>query len=150
MSATDLAAVLVAVVCLAAVAVLVVSVVSMVRTLRALSEAVDVLREQTIPMVIELRAVVDHATRGLDRVDDLLDAAEDISETVEVASRLTWRVLSPPLVGAASLSAGIGSFLRRLRGKSDPGSGARSVAGAEVVEASAVERRRRRRAGGVA
>ena len=66
MGAGDVAAVLVAAVCLVAVAVLVVAVSSLVRTLRSLRETVDVLREQTVPLVADLRAAVDHATTGLD------------------------------------------------------------------------------------
>ncbi|MFT6549420.1 MAG: hypothetical protein ACJA0A_000556 [Acidimicrobiales bacterium] len=116
MEAGDLAAVLVAVVCLAAIAILVVAVSSLVRTLRTLRETVDMLRSEAVPMVADLRRAVDHATAGLERVDDLLDTAEDISTTVDAASRLTYRALSPPLIGAASLAAGLGRFARRLRG----------------------------------
>jgi len=114
MDAADLAAVLVAVVCLAAIAVLVVAVFSLVRTLRTLRETVDVLREQAVPLVADLRRAVDHATSGLDRVDDLLDTAEDISTTMDAASRLTYRAFSPPLIGVASVAAGFGRFVRRL------------------------------------
>ena len=46
MEAGDLAAVLVAIVCLAAIAVLVVAVSSLVRTLRTLRQTVDLLREE--------------------------------------------------------------------------------------------------------
>jgi len=116
MEAGDLAAVLVAVVCLAAIAILVVAVSSLVRTLRTVRETVDMLRAEAVPMVADLRRAVDHATAGLERVDDLLDTAEDISTTVDAASRLTYRALSPPLIGAASLAAGLGRFARRLRG----------------------------------
>ena len=145
MGAGDVAAVLVAAVCLVAVAVLVVAVSSLVRTLRSLRETVDVLREQTVPLVADLRAAVDHATTGLDRVDELLDTAESISTTVDAASRLTYRAFSPPLIGAAAVSAGIGRFVRRLRGGS-----LATGPGDAVVEAGAVELRRGRRRGGAA
>ena len=95
--------------------------------------------------VADLRAAVDHATTGLDRVDELLDTAESISTTVDAASRLTYRAFSPPLIGAAAVSAGIGRFVRRLRGgplAAGPGDA--------VVEAGAVELRRGRRRGGAA
>jgi len=115
MSGGDLAAVLVAVVCLAAVAALTLAVVSLVRTLRTLRETVDELREQTVPMVHDLRRAVDQATDGMERVDGLLDTAENISATVDAASRLTYRALSPPLIRAASVAGGIGRFLARLR-----------------------------------
>ena len=145
MGAGDVAAVLVAAVCLVAVAVLVVAVSSLVRTLRSLRETVDVLREQPVPLVADLRAAVDHATTGLDRVDELLDTAESISTTVAAASRLPSRAFSPPLIGAAAVSAGIGRFVRRLR--ADP---LAAGPGDAVVEAGAVELRRGRRRGGAA
>ena len=139
MAASDLAGLLVAITCLAAIAVLVVAVISLVRTLRALREVVDVLREETIPMLAEIRSVVARATEGLDLVDPLLDAA---------VSRLTYRALAPPLVGAASVSAGIGRFLRRLRGETTSGSLTEPGRSGNVIEAATVDRRRRRRAGG--
>ena len=145
MEAGDLVAVLVAIVCLAAIAVLVVAVSSLVRTLRTLRQTVDLLREEAVPMVADLRRAVDHATVGLERVDDLLDTAEDISTTVDAASRLTYRALSPPLIGAASMAAGFGRFLRRLRG----GTSGRG-AGDPVVEAAAIQIRPERRRDGAA
>ena len=145
MEAGDLAAVLVAVVCLAAIVVLMVAVSSLVKTLRTLRETVDMLREEAVPMVADLRRAVDHATVGLERVDDLLDTAEDISTTVDAASRLTYRALSPPLIGAASLAAGLGRFLRGLRG----GTSGRGV-GDPVVEAAAIQIRPKRRRDGAA
>ena len=125
--------------------VLMVAVSSLVKTLRTLRETVDMLREEAVPMVADLRRAVDHATVGLERVDDLLDTAEDISTTVDVASRLTYRALSPPLIGAASLAAGLGRFLRGLRG----GTSGRGV-GDPVVEAAAIQIRPKRRRDGAA
>ena len=145
MEAGDLAAVLVAVVCLAAIVVLMVAASSLVKTLRTLRETVDMLREEAVPMVADLRRAVDHATAGLERVDDLLDTAEDISTTVDAASRLTYRALSPPLIRAASLAAGLGRFLRGLRG----GTSGQGV-GDPMVEAAAIQIRPERRRDGVA
>ena len=145
MEAGDLAAVLVAVVCLAAIAILMVAVSSLVRTLRTLRETVDMLREEAMPMVADLRRAVDHATAGLVRVDDLLDTAEDISTTVDATSRLAYRALSPPLIGAASLAAGLGRFARRLRGATP----AQNVDD-QAVDTSAIQLRPKRRRKGVA
>ena len=145
MEAGDLAAVLVAVVCLAAIVVLMVAASPLVRTLRTLRQTVDLLREEAVPMVADLRRAVDHATVGLERVDDLLDTAEEISTTVDAASRLTYRALSPPLIRAASLAAGLGRFLRGLRG----GPWGRGV-GDPVVGAAAIQIRPERRRDGAA
>ncbi|HEV8297633.1 MAG TPA: hypothetical protein VGQ20_10055 [Acidimicrobiales bacterium] len=117
MSATDLAAVIVAVVSLGAVVVLVVAAGALVRTMRELREAVDLLRTQTLPMVVDLRAAVSQAGTELERVEGILDTAERISDTVDSASRLTFRALSPPLIKTISIMAGARRAGRRLRGK---------------------------------
>jgi hypothetical protein len=117
MSAGDLAAVLVAIVSLVAVAILVVASLSLLRTLRELRSVVDTLRGQTLPMVGDLRAAVTQAGSDLERVEGLLDTAERITDTVDSASRLTFRALSPPLIKTMSFVAGARRAGRRLRGR---------------------------------
>jgi hypothetical protein len=119
MSAGDLAAVLVAVVCLVAVAALVLTIQSLRRSARALQQTVDVLRQETVPMVIDLRDTVQQANVELQRVDGILDRAESIAGTVDNASRLTFRAFSPPVIRTMSLVAGAGRARRRLRGRVD-------------------------------
>ena len=119
MSAGDLAAVLVAVVCLVAVAALVLTIQSLRRSARALQQTVDVLRQETVPMVIDLRDTVQQANVELQRVDGILDRAESIAGTVDNASRLTFRAFSPPVIRTMSLVAGAGRARRRLRGRTD-------------------------------
>lgn len=106
MSATDLAAIVLAVLCLAATAVLVIAVQSLVRTMRELRGVVDDLRDQTLPMVAELRS-------GVERVDNVITTAERITETVDAASRLTSRAITPPLIKTVSFMAGARRVLHR-------------------------------------
>ena len=73
MSATDLAAVIVTIVCLAVVVVLVLAVQALVRTLRELRRTVDELRANTLPMVDDLHSTVNRASDELDRVDGVID-----------------------------------------------------------------------------
>jgi hypothetical protein len=118
-SAGDLAAIVLAVVGLAATVALVVAVQSLVRTMRELRGVVDDLRTQTLPMVGELRA-------GVERVDHVIATAERITETVDAASRLTSKALTPPLIKTVSLMAGARRALHR--GDTDP-RGTRSPTG---------------------
>jgi hypothetical protein len=106
MSATDLAAVVLAVVCLAATVALVVAAQSLVRTMRDLRAVVDDLRNETLPMVGELRS-------GVERVDSVIATAERITDTVDAASRLTSRALTPPLIKTVSFMAGARRVLHR-------------------------------------
>lgn len=115
MSATDLAAVVVVVVCLAVVVVLVLAVQAIVRTLRELRATVDDLRGAALPMVEDLRTTVTRAGDELERVDTVLDRAERVSATADIASRLAYRAVAPPLIKTASIVAGAGRMTWRMR-----------------------------------
>lgn len=115
MSALDLAAVIVTVVCLATVVVLTVAVVSLVRVMRDLRTVVDDLRSSALPMVDDLHTTVSKADAELHRVDGVIGRAERIAVTVDHASRLTHRAFAPPLIKGLSLVTGAGQAGRRLR-----------------------------------
>ncbi len=114
MSAADLAAIIVTVVCLAVVVVLVLAVQALVRTLRELSSTVDQLRSSTLPMVDDLQLTVAKAGEELDRVDVVVGRAERISATVDIASRLTYKAMAPPLIKTLSFVAGAGRATRMI------------------------------------
>ena len=114
-SAVDLAAVIVTVVCLATVVVLTMAVVSLVRTMRELRDVVDDLRDSALPMVDDLRSTVTKADAELHRVDRVIGRAERIAATADHASRLTYRAFAPPLIKGLSLVSGAGQAGRRLR-----------------------------------
>ena len=115
MSAADLAAVIVTIVCLVVVAVLVIAIQALIRTLRELRGAVDELRSSTLPMVDDLHTTVNKANDELDRVDDVIGRAERITATVDVASRLTYKAMSPPLIKTIAIVKGAGRAGRALR-----------------------------------
>ena len=117
MDAGDLAAVVVTVVSLAATAFVTLTVVSLLRTMRDLRRVLDTLHDQTVPLVNELRATVDQAGVDLERVEGILDSAERITHTVDSASKLTYRALSPPLIKTMSAVSGLRRAGRRLRGR---------------------------------
>lgn len=127
MSAIDLAAVLVTVVVFATFVVLVVTVQSLLRTTRELRATLEELRAQVPPMVDELAGTVRAAGAEVERVDDLLGAAEAISARVDGASRLGYLAFRAPLVKLVAFVRGIGRFLRRLFGRRTPGTAARAA-----------------------
>ena len=114
MSAADLAAVVVTIVCLAVVAVLVFAVQAHVRTLRELRLTVDELRSSTLPMVDDLHQTVTKAGDELERVDGVIERAERITATADVASRLAYRAFAPGLIKTMSAMAGVGRAGRVL------------------------------------
>ncbi len=132
MSAVDLAAVVVTIVCLAVVVILVLAVQGLVRTLRELRETVDDLRGATLPLVNDLQTTVAKAGDELDRVDKVIDRAERISTTVDVASRLTYKAFAPPLIRTVSIVKGVGRATRALHGPGRRRRRAIDVGGARV------------------
>ena len=116
MHAGDLAAIVVSVLSLVATALLTLAVGSLVRTMRELRGVLDTLHDQTLPLVADLRMTVDQAGADLERVEGILESAERITHTVDSASQLTYRALSPPLIKTMSLLAGLRRAGRQLRG----------------------------------
>ena len=145
MPAGDLAAIVVAVVSLATTAVLTLTVASLVRTMRNLRGVLDTLHDQTLPLVADLRDTVDQAGADLERVEGILGSAERITHTVDAASQLTYRALSPPLIKTMSIVAGIQRAARRLRGRPAPSQ--TTERSSRDVEVHATHRPRHRRRG---
>ena len=115
MSAVDLAAVVVTIVCLVVVVILVLAVQALVATLRQLRETIDELRGESLPMFDDLRTTVTKAGDELERVDEVIGRVERVVATADVASRLTQRVFTPPLIKTAAIMKGAGRATMTLR-----------------------------------
>jgi hypothetical protein len=115
MSATEAAAIIVAIASIVAVVLLGVCLVFLVRTLRSLQRAVDTLHKETLPVVTELRGTVSQANAELERVDVLLGTAESISTTVDSASRLAYLAFSNPVIKVLALASGTSRAAKRFR-----------------------------------
>ncbi len=115
MTATELAALIVAIASVVAVVLLGVGLVSLTKTLREVRTAVELLRTETLPVVLELGDAVRSANAGLGRVDTLVDRAESISGTVDSASRLAYLALSNPVIKAMALASGTSRAARTFR-----------------------------------
>ena len=117
MSATDLAAVIVATCAEVAVVLLAVALVSLVRTLRALREVARLLRTETVPVLDDLRATVDAANHEIVRLDNLVTTAESVTGTVDSASRLAYITMANPVIKGVAFASGTANAARRLRGR---------------------------------
>jgi hypothetical protein len=132
MSAADVVAVALAVVLAGVAGAVVVALASLTRTLASLRVAIDELRDETLPMVDELRDAVTTTVYNVERVDRLVASAEAVETRVDAASRLAYRTIQSPVVKAMALGAGVQRTAQRLVGKEPP-------------PRAAVERRRFRR-----
>ena len=142
MTAGDLAVVLAALLCALGFAALVVVLVRVLDTLRVLRAEVASRRDETRPLLSELRSstvearvAVNEARTDLDRFDRVLGSAEAISDAMTGSGRVARTAFSAPVIKAAGLATGTSRALRRLR---------RTAPGAEVVHVPEAERGRRR------
>ena len=94
--------------------------------LRALRREVRQLREQTLPLIAELRSSTDDAKlamagarEDLERFDRVLGSAEAISEAVETSGRAARRLFAAPVIKAVGTVTGVKRAVGRLK---SPGS----------------------------
>ena len=81
---------------------------------------IDGIREETVPLLSEVRTSVAKTNRELDRVDGMLESAGSIVARVEKISRLVEQAASGPLVRIIALGAGLSKATSRFRsGKAD-------------------------------
>jgi predicted PurR-regulated permease PerM len=117
MSAADLAVVLVAVATLAALVLLVVTLMSVVRATRELRMTLERLQRDTLPILGSMQATVEQAGAEVERVDELLEAAVAIQQTVDSASRLTYVAMAHPLIRVVAFFRGLGRGSSRALGR---------------------------------
>lgn len=141
MTGQELALTVAAVLCVIGFAALVVVLMRVLDGVAALRREVDSLRNETGPLLAELRqttgearVAMDTARADLERFDRVLGSAEAISEAVDGTSRAARRAFSAPVIKVAGLATGTSRAVRRLRGQSS---------GGELVHVP-VERKRRR------
>jgi hypothetical protein len=115
MSGGDWAAVAVAAVAVLVGGGLLVALGALMRTMAALQTAIEEFRRETVPLMGDIQMTVKQANADLGRVDTLLDRAENISGTVDSASRLAYLAFSNPVVKAMAFGAGTARAVRRFR-----------------------------------
>jgi hypothetical protein len=87
------------------------------RTIRSLQAVVEDLRREAVPLVAHLEGDVRKASQGLDRVGDLVGAAESVTRRVDGASKLAFATFSNPVVKVLAVGHGVSRVSRRLRGR---------------------------------
>jgi hypothetical protein len=119
MSATDLAAVIVAVCSVTAVVLLAVALVALTRTLKALRDVATLMRTESVPVLHDLHDTVQAANYELERFDRLVSTAESVTGTVDSASRLAYMAMANPVIKGVAFASGTAKAARRLRRKDD-------------------------------
>jgi len=114
-TATELAALIVAIASVVAVVLLAVALVSITKTMRAVRDTVELLRTETVPVMAELGDTVRSANVEIERLGGVLGTAESIGGTVDSASRLAYLAFSNPVIKGLALASGTGRAAKRFR-----------------------------------
>jgi hypothetical protein len=115
MSASDLAAIIVAIASVVGVVVLVFALMSLTRTLATLRMSIEELRRETLPVIDELQRTVTQANTDLERLDTLLDSATSVTNTVDSASQLAYLAFSNPVIKAIAFATGTARAAKAFR-----------------------------------
>lgn len=113
MTAGDLVVVLSALLLTIGFAALIVVLVRVLDALRDLRRDVTELREETRPLIADLRASTDEARQDLERFDRVLGSAEAIGDAV--GERVTKTAFSSPAIKAAGFVRGTKRAWARVR-----------------------------------
>lgn len=117
LTASDLAAIIVAFAAVVGVVLMVFAITSLTRTLAAVRLSVEELRRETLPVIDELQRTVTQANSDLERLDTLLDSATSVTNTVDSASQLAYLAFSNPVIKAIAFASGTGRAVRAFRRK---------------------------------
>ncbi len=86
---------------------------SLTRTVRSLQSVVDDLNREAVPLLENLEGDARKASQGLDRVGDLVGAAESVTRRVDGASKLAYVTFSNPVVKVLAVGHGVSRVGRR-------------------------------------
>ena len=99
------------------------------RVLESTKMTIDAMREETIPLLREVKTSVEKTNREIDRVDVMLDNANSIVARVEKLSGLVEEAASSPLVKIISIASGLRKGFSKASKGSDKGSARGSAKG---------------------
>ncbi|HEY7756333.1 MAG TPA: DUF948 domain-containing protein [Actinomycetota bacterium] len=91
------------------------------RVLESTKMLIDGIREETVPLLTEVKGSVERTNRELDRIDGLLVSTGEIVQRASRVSALVEQAASGPLVKLISIGAGIRKAASRFGGRKGQG-----------------------------
>lgn len=116
LTGSDLALIIISVAFLGIALFLCVVLLNTFRVLESTKMTIDALRQETVPLLREVKGSVERANRELDRVDTMLVSANEIVGRVEKLSGLAQEAASSPLVKVISMGAGLRKGFKKAKG----------------------------------
>ena len=86
------------------------------RVLESTKMTIDAFRQETVPLLREVKGSIERTNRELDRIDTMLVSANEIVGRVEKLSGLAQEAASSPLVKVISMGAGLRKGFKKARG----------------------------------
>ena len=95
--------------------------VNLFRVLESTKMLIDGIREETVPLLAEVKNTVTGVNRELERADGLLESAGNIAKSGERLAHVVEQAVSSPLIKVIAFGAGASRAVRRLRKPSKVG-----------------------------
>jgi hypothetical protein len=73
-------------------------------------------REETVPLLGDVRLTVQGVNKELERVDSLMESGGNMAKSAERVTAAVEQVVTSPLIKVAAVAAGAAAFLKRFRG----------------------------------
>jgi uncharacterized protein YoxC len=90
--------------------------VNVFRLLESVKMMVDGVREETVPLLGDVRLTVQGVNKELERVDSLMESGGNMAKSAERVTAAVEQVVTSPLIKVAAVAAGAAAFLKRFRG----------------------------------
>ncbi|HEX9376589.1 MAG TPA: DUF948 domain-containing protein [Actinomycetota bacterium] len=85
--------------------------------LQSTKTLVDGIRDETVPLLGEVKITVTSVNKELDRVDTIMESAGRIAGSAQRITAVVEQTVNNPLIKVAAFAAGAGRAIRRLRGE---------------------------------
>ena len=114
-SAGGIAAIVAAVSLAVLVVFLALALFNLFRVLESTKSLLDGVREQTLPLLAEVKVAVTAATRDLEHAGGVMESAGHITKSVERITTALEHAVATPLIKIAAVGAGLSAAASRLR-----------------------------------
>ena len=92
---------------------------TMFRVLESTKTLIDGIRDETVPLLGEVKVTVVSVNKELDRVDGMVESAGNIVKSAERVSKVVEQAVSSPLIKVIAFGAGASRAARRFRKDKD-------------------------------
>ena len=89
------------------------------RVLESTRLTIDAMREETVPLLREVKSSIERTNREIDRIDVVLESAGTIVGRIDRFTGLVEEAASSPIVKIISLGAGIRKGIRKAAKKKE-------------------------------